>query len=144
VTQPGFDVRIINRRIIEAFRANGGRLSGPLDGVPMLLLTTTGARTGEQRTSPLAYGKVGDAVFVLALNAGPPRMPDWYRNLRAKPEVTIEVGAEQYQARAIVADRAETAGLLEKWADQNPGMRGRLEARLTQSKRVPAVILRRF
>jgi deazaflavin-dependent oxidoreductase (nitroreductase family) len=142
--QSGFDVRVINQRIIEAFRANGGELPGALNGVPMLLLTTTGARTREQRTSPLAYGKRDGAIFVLALNAGPPQHPDWYHNLLVNPEVTIEVGAEKYRARATVADDAEAVALLAKWAAQNPGMQARLEARLAQVERVPVVILARL
>lgn len=96
-----------NRRIIEEFRANGGKVGGDFAGVPLLLLTTVGARTGLRRTSPLAYVADGERVLVVASNAGGPTAPAWYHNLLAEPKVTVERGTETYQAIATVPQGAE-------------------------------------
>ena len=80
-----------NTEIIEEFRSSGGKVGGPFAGAPILLLTTTGAKTGKQRTNPLAYLPDGDRVIVFASKAGAPTNPDWYHNLLAHPDVTIEI-----------------------------------------------------
>lgn len=81
-----------NDKIIEEFRANAGMVGGPFEGTPLILLTTTGARTGAARTNPVACRRDGDRILVFASNAGAPRHPDWYHNLLANPTVTVEVG----------------------------------------------------
>ncbi len=81
-----------NRQVIEEFRANDGRVGGPFEGAPMVLLHTTGARTGNERINPLMYLPDGDRVVVFASKGGAPDNPDWYHNLVANPRVTIEVG----------------------------------------------------
>ncbi|MGH2460502.1 MAG: nitroreductase family deazaflavin-dependent oxidoreductase [Chloroflexota bacterium] len=96
-----------NRRLIEEFRANRGEADGPMAGRPLLLLTTTGARTGQHRTTPLMYVTEGDRLIVIASNAGAPKHPDWYRNLVAHPEVSVEVGKDTFDATATVADGSE-------------------------------------
>ena len=96
-----------NARIIEEFRSNGGKAGGPLAGAPILLLTTTGAKTGKQRTNPLAYLPDGERVVVFASKAGAPTNPDWYHNLVAQPDVTIEVDGETRPVRARVTQGAE-------------------------------------
>jgi deazaflavin-dependent oxidoreductase (nitroreductase family) len=83
------DMRAHNQKVIEEFRANGGAGDRPL-----LLLTTTGVRSGARRTTPMMYVPDGDRLLVIASNAGAPKHPDWYRNLAADPRVTVEVGAE--------------------------------------------------
>lgn len=96
-----------NRRLIEEFRAGRLEPGGPLEGRPMLLLTTTGAKTGRRHTTPLMYLLDGGRLLVIASNAGAPRHPDWYRNLSADPGVTVEVGAETYEATAAELEGEE-------------------------------------
>jgi deazaflavin-dependent oxidoreductase (nitroreductase family) len=96
-----------NRAVIEEFRANAGKVGGVWEGRLLVLLTTTGAKSGEQRTTPLMCHREGDRVFVFASKGGAPQSPAWYHNLVAHPTVTLEVGAERYAARATVLDRAE-------------------------------------
>ena len=104
-----------NSSIIEEFRANGGKVGGRFEGRNLLLLHTTGARTGQARTNPLAYLADGDRFVVFATKAGAPRNPDWYHNVIAHPEVTIEVGTETFPVRARVATGGEREEL---WARQ--------------------------
>ena len=96
-----------NRRLIEEFRAHGGKVGGMWEGTPLLLLTTAGARSGERRTTPMAYLPDGDRLIVWASNGGSPRNPDWYHNLLAHPQVTVEVGTETFYAIAVVTADAE-------------------------------------
>ncbi|HET8853923.1 MAG TPA: nitroreductase family deazaflavin-dependent oxidoreductase [Ktedonobacteraceae bacterium] len=96
-----------NRRLIEEFRANGGKVGGMWEGTLLLLLTTTGARSGERRTTPMGYLPDGDRLIVFAANGGSPTNPDWYHNLVAHPHVTVEVGTETFDALAAVTAGAE-------------------------------------
>ena len=96
-----------NTRIIDEFRATGGKLSGGFEGTPMVLLTTTGARSGTPRTTPLAYLPDGDRIVVFASKAGAPTNPDWYHNLKAHTNVTIEVGTETIDVVASEATGKE-------------------------------------
>src|SRR5579859_3153410 len=89
-----------NRGIIEEFRANGGKVGGMWEGRRLLLLTTTGAKSGQRRTTPLAYLPDGDRLLIFGSKAGMPTHPDWYHNLVAHPDVNVEVGAETYEATA--------------------------------------------
>ncbi|MFF0017745.1 nitroreductase/quinone reductase family protein [Streptomyces sp. NPDC005374] len=91
-----------NRQIIEEFRANHGRVGGPFEGGRLILLTTTGARTGTPHTTPVGYlPDGGDRILVIASAGGSPRHPDWYRNLVAHPQVTVESGVFTYEANAV-------------------------------------------
>ncbi|MCK7621775.1 nitroreductase family deazaflavin-dependent oxidoreductase [Streptomyces sp. RS10V-4] len=106
----------VNRRVIAEFRANGGVVGGPFTGQPLLLLTTTGARSGLARTTPVCYLADGDGRFaVFPSNGGAATPPAWYRNLTAHPEVTVEVGTRVLRARAAAATGAERDRL---WARQ--------------------------
>lgn len=99
------DVREINRQVIEQFRAGG-----PIEGMRrerLLLLTTIGVRTGQARTTPMMFHPDGDRLLVIASNIGAPRHPDWYLNLVANPQVTVEVSEESYPALARPAEGAE-------------------------------------
>jgi deazaflavin-dependent oxidoreductase (nitroreductase family) len=96
-----------NRRLIEDFRAHGGKVSGEFEHTPMLLLTTTGARSGQRHTTPMGYMPDGDRLIVFAANGGSPTNPDWYHNLVAHPHVTVEVGTEAFEAIAVVTEDAE-------------------------------------
>ncbi|MFF4506516.1 nitroreductase/quinone reductase family protein [Streptomyces sp. NPDC001401] len=92
-----------NQPVIDEFRANRGRLTGYFEDARLLLLTTTGARTGTPHTTPVGYLPDDDGrVLVIASAAGSPKHPDWYRNLLADPQVTVESGAFTYEARAVV------------------------------------------
>ena len=110
-----------NARIIEEFRSNGGKVGGPFAGAPILLLTTTGAKTGKQRTNPLAYLPDGERVVVFASKAGAPTNPDWYHNLVAHPDVTIEVDGETRPVRARVTQGAERDELFSRQKQAMPG-----------------------
>lgn len=94
------EVSNFNEKIIDEFRSNEGRLGGPFEGAPMLLLHTTGARTGAERINPMMYLDLEGRRYVFASKAGAPTNPDWYRNLVANPSVSVEVGTETYSAKA--------------------------------------------
>ena len=96
------DMNAWNRQIMEEFHANAGKVGGPFEGVPLLLLTTTGARSGKRRTSPVGYMPDGDRLIIFATRGGLPTNPDWYYNLVAHPEVTVEVGTETFEVTAVV------------------------------------------
>jgi deazaflavin-dependent oxidoreductase (nitroreductase family) len=106
-----------NRRTIEAFRANGGKVEGHTH---VLLLTHTGARSGESRTTPMGYTPDGDRLIVIASNFGAPTHPAWYHNLVAHPDVTVEVGTETFAATAVVTEGAERERLWTKAAELHP------------------------
>lgn len=90
-----------NSKIIEEFRANGGRVGGPFEGAPLLLLHTTGAMSERVRVHPMMYLDLDGHRYVFASKAGADTNPDWYHNLLAHPEVTVEVGTETYEATAV-------------------------------------------
>ena len=96
-----------NTKVITEFRANGGKVGGPFEGAPMVLLHHHGAKSGIERVNPLMYQQVGDSIAIFASAAGQPRDPQWFRNLVAHPEVTIEVGTSTRKARARVAEGDE-------------------------------------
>jgi deazaflavin-dependent oxidoreductase (nitroreductase family) len=106
------DMQEINRKTIEAFRA-GGEIEG-MNRERLLLLTTVGRVSGQRRTTPMMFHAHGDQLLVMASNVGAPQHPDWYLNLAANPKVTVEVGAETYQARAIPTEGEERERL---WAE---------------------------
>jgi len=97
------DMLAFNKAVIAEHRANGGRLSGPMEGRTVLLLTTTGRRSGEQRTTVLGYGRHGDGFVVIASNNAAPSPPAWYHNLLADANATVEVGPEKFMVRARTA-----------------------------------------
>ena len=110
-----------NKKIIEEFRENEGKVGGMFENTPLLLLHTTGAKSGEARINPAAYIANGERFVVLASKAGAPTNPDWYYNLVANPAVSVEVGTEQFQARATVATEPERTKLFEQMVAVNPG-----------------------
>ena len=127
--------------MVDEFRAHGGRLGGRWEGNPTLLLTTTGARTGLERTSPLTYHTDGDRLVVIASRAGADRHPDWYYNLVANPEVQVELGTERFAARAVVADEPERTRLFDARIAAMP----RFGDYQTQTDReIPVVVLERL
>lgn len=92
------DIKAINRQVIDQFRA-GGDIEG-MHRDRLVLLTTTGVKSGQRRTTPMMFHREDDRLYVIASNVGAPRHPDWYLNLAAHPQVTVEVGDETYDARA--------------------------------------------
>ncbi|MYT27253.1 MULTISPECIES: nitroreductase family deazaflavin-dependent oxidoreductase [unclassified Streptomyces] len=110
-----------NRRVIAQFRANGGVVGGPLAGHPLLLLTTTGAKSGLPRTTPACYLADEDGRFaVFPSNGGAPTPPAWYRNLTVHPEVTVEVGTRTFRARATEATGAPRDRLWDRQVAADP------------------------
>ncbi len=105
-----------NAQIIDEFRSNEGKVGGMFAGRPLLLLHTTGARTGNRRIVPLMYRQEGDTLYVFASKAGADSHPDWYYNLKANPQVTVEVGTETRQATAKELDRDERDPVFEAMA----------------------------
>ncbi|MGH2486757.1 MAG: nitroreductase/quinone reductase family protein, partial [Ktedonobacterales bacterium] len=112
-----------NRQTIEAFRANQGKVGGMWEGRPLLVLTTTGAKSGQRRTIPVMYMREGDRVFVFASKGGAPTSPDWYHNLLAHPEVTVELGDQTYNAVAKPITGGERDTVYAKWAEMYPQFR---------------------
>jgi deazaflavin-dependent oxidoreductase (nitroreductase family) len=128
-----------NTAIIEEFRANEGRVRA-FASQPLLLLTHTGARSGRQRTNPLAYLADGDRFVVFASKGGSPTNPDWLHNLVANPTVTIEVGTESFEVEAEVAEGDERERLWKEQVSRNRNF-GDYEART--SRKIPVIVLRR-
>jgi deazaflavin-dependent oxidoreductase (nitroreductase family) len=126
-----------NQTVIERFRANGGDVGGPN---PLLLLTTTGARSRQSRTTPVAYSSDGDHLVILASKGGAPTHPDWYHNLVANPLVTVELGTERFQAHATVAHGEERERLFAQHAALMPGF---AEYQRNTARQIPVVILER-
>lgn len=128
-----------NTKIIEEFRANRGRVGGPFEGARLLLLTTTGARSGNRHTTPVAYLPDGDGrVLVIASAAGAARHPAWYHNLVANPRVTVENGVFTYDAEAVVL-RGEEHDLA--WARATETDDGWAEYQARTARKIPVVAL---
>jgi deazaflavin-dependent oxidoreductase (nitroreductase family) len=132
------DRRNWNEQVIEEFRANEGRVGGNFAGAPMLLLHSRGARTGTERVNPMMYQRVGEDYAVFASKGGAPTNPDWYHNLLANPEATIEVGTETIPVRARVARGEERERIWEKQKRDYPGF---ANYERKTSRQIPVVIL---
>ena len=109
-----------NRNVVEEFRANGGKVGGPFEGGTLLLLHTVGAKSGTPRVSPLAYLTVDGKMLIVGSYAGAPKNPAWVHNLRANPQVHVEVGADSYDVMARELPRDERDRAFAKVADQQP------------------------
>jgi deazaflavin-dependent oxidoreductase (nitroreductase family) len=127
-----------NKRIIDEFRANGGKVGGQFAGAPLLLLHTTGAKTGQARVNPMMYLAAGDDHVVFASKAGAPTNPDWYHNLVANPRASIEVGDQTLNVVARVADGETRERLWSRQKELYPGFAD-YEAKTT--RQIPVVIL---
>ena len=127
-------------RVVAEFRARGGNVGGYHASMQLLLLTTTGARSGQRRAVPLTYLPDGGRYIVTAGNAGADRHPAWYHNLVANPDVTVEVGSEVFPAVAVVAGEAERGALYDRVAAAYP-QAGGYQAQTT--RQIPVVILTR-
>ncbi len=130
-----------NHQIIEEFRANEGRVGGGFEGAPLLLLHSTGARSGAERVNPMMYRDLDDGrVAVFASKGGAPTNPDWYHNLVAHPDAVVEVGTETYPVRARVATGDERTAIWEPHKTAYPGF-AEYEAKTTRE--IPVVVLER-
>ena len=129
-----------NLKIIEEFRANGGETFGMFKGRPLLLLTTTGSKSGEARTTPLVYSKDGDRLVIIASMGGAPKHPAWYLNLAANPGVTVELGTEKFAASASSAEGAERDRIYAQQAEMMPAF---AEYQQKTTRRIPVVLLER-
>ncbi len=115
------DINALNKKVIEEFRANGGKVGGRFANATLLLLHTTGAKSGLPRLNPLAYLADGERLVVIASKGGAPNHPDWYYNLVAHPAVRVEVGTEQFEVLATVATEPERTKLYEQMVAVSPG-----------------------
>jgi deazaflavin-dependent oxidoreductase (nitroreductase family) len=130
-----------NQRIIEEFRANQGRVGGQFANMPLLLLTTVGAKTGRARTKPLAYTRDGDRIVLIASYAGAPKNPAWFNNLVANPVVTVELGGERFEARATVVSGEERQRLYYNQARHMPVF---TDYQKKTTRQIPVVVLQRI
>ena len=116
------DERDFNQRNIDEFRANGGKVGGQFEGFPLLLLTSTGAKSGEQRVNPVAYFDIDNKIYVVGSSAGRDRDPAWAFNIRAHPDVSVEIGSDA--PRAVTArelPRDERDSVYAVVAERAPG-----------------------
>ncbi len=127
-----------NHAIIDEFRANSGKVGGNFAGKTLLLLHTTGAKSGQERVNPVAYVKDGDRLVIIASKGGAPTNPDWYYNLLAHPLVTVEVGTSQFQVRAAVTSEPERSRLYSKMVEMMPGF---AEYQRKTTRAIPVITL---
>ncbi len=130
-----------NTEIIEEFRANGGRVSGPWEGITLILIHHTGARSGTERVSPLAYSRQGDSRYAIwAANGGSPAHPNWYHNLKANPRINAEVGTQTFTVLAEELDDTARAELWPKLVAQYPQLD---DAQAKTTRQIPVFMLTR-
>ena len=127
-----------NKKIIEEFRANGGKVGGNFAGRTLLLLHTTGAKSGEERINPVAYTKDGERLVIIASKGGAPKNPDWYYNIVANPQITVEVGTEKFAVDSTVAVEPERTRLYDQMVEVMPGFG---EYRLKTTRQIPVIVL---
>jgi deazaflavin-dependent oxidoreductase (nitroreductase family) len=130
-----------NQKVIEEFRANGGKVGKPFEGMPMVLLTVTGAKTGKTYTTPLVYSKDGNRFVLIASMAGAPNNPDWYHNIKAHPTVTLEIGSERFQAKATITSGEERERLFNAQAAIMPVFN---DYRKKTTRQIPVIALERI
>ncbi|HEV3132445.1 MAG TPA: nitroreductase family deazaflavin-dependent oxidoreductase [Acidimicrobiales bacterium] len=129
-----------NAGIIAEFRANAGRVGGPFEGAPLLLLTTTGARSGRVRVKPMMYLDLDGRLYVFGSKGGAPTNPDWYHNLVAHPTASVEVGTEAYEVTATVLEGAERERVFAEQARRYPAF---AEYQAGTERTIPVVALDR-
>jgi deazaflavin-dependent oxidoreductase (nitroreductase family) len=127
-----------NRRIIDEFRANGGKVGGMFAGATLLLLHSKGAKSQQERINPLAYVRDGERFVVIASKGGAPTNPDWYYNIVATPELRVEVGTETFRVQATVAEEPERTRLYNKMVEMMPGFD---DYRRKTTRKIPVIVL---
>jgi deazaflavin-dependent oxidoreductase (nitroreductase family) len=130
-----------NKTVIEKFRSNHGKVPGDFEESTILLLTTKGAKSGKEYTSPLVYTMDGDKYVIIASKGGADTNPGWFYNLQANPEVTIEVGADKFKVKAEVTNEETRKRLFDKHAEQYPNF---LDYQKGTSRVIPAVLLEKI
>ena len=130
-----------NSKIIEEFRSNKGEVGGQFKGMPIMLLTTKGAKTGKSFVKPLAYTTDGNRIVLIASFAGSPHHPAWFVNLSTNPTVTVEVGGESYQAKAVITTGAERQRLFDAQAAKMPVFN---DYQKKTTREIPVVVLERI
>ena len=123
-----------NKKVIEEFRANSGKVGER----KLLLLHTTGAKSGQERVNPVAYTKDGDRLVIIASKGGSPNNPDWYYNIVANPRITVEVGTEKFGAEATVAVEPERTRLYDQMATIMPGF---ADYKTKTTRQIPVIVL---
>jgi deazaflavin-dependent oxidoreductase (nitroreductase family) len=129
-----------NDKVIAEFRANQGRVGGSFEGAPLLLLHSTGAKSGQERVNPMMYQAVGDEFAVFASKAGADTNPDWYHNLKGHPEARIEVGTETLDVTARVLDAKEREPI---WEEQKARYPGFADYETKTDRVIPVIMLAR-
>jgi deazaflavin-dependent oxidoreductase (nitroreductase family) len=114
-------LKTFNDNVVEEFRANGGKVGGPFAGADIVLLTTTGAKSGQPRLSPLAYFTIDGRILIVGSYGGAPKDPAWVHNLRAKPRAQVEIGTESYDVIARELSRDERDAVFDKVVELSPG-----------------------
>lgn len=130
-----------NRKVIEEFRATGGKVGGGFEGAPLLLLTTTGAKSGRRYTTPLMSLPDEGRLAVFASKAGAPTNPDWYHNVIANPTVTVEFGDKTFEARAVEVTGEERDRLYARQAALRPPF---AEYEAKTKRKIPVIVLERL
>lgn len=130
----------LNRKVIEQFRANDGRVTGMFANEPLLLLTTTGAKSGEKRTNPLVHTLDGDRVVIIASFGGAPKHPAWFLNIRANPEVTIELPGETFRSKTIIPEGEERQRIYDQHAAEMPRF---ADYQAMTTREIPVVVIPR-
>ena len=132
-----------NTQIIEEFRANGGHCGGNFEGAPLLILHSTGAKTGQERVAPMMYQQVDDGLAIFASKAGAPDNPDWYHNLVANPGAAIEIAGDGgVETRAVTAEVLEGEARDTVWEIQKERYPGFAEYEEKTDRVIPVVLLR--
>jgi deazaflavin-dependent oxidoreductase (nitroreductase family) len=134
------DMSEFNRKVIEEFRANEGKVGGQFEGAPVLLLTSTGAKSGQPRTTPVVYQQDGERMVIFASKAGAPENPAWYHNLVANPTATVEVGSDKVEVEAIVTEGDERGRLFRRQTELMPQF---AEYEKKTTREIPVVALQR-
>lgn len=129
-----------NKKVIEEFRANQGKVGGNFENMTLLLLHTIGAKSGLSRLNPLAYTEDGDRLVIIASKGGADTHPDWYYNVVANPQVTVEVGTDKYDAVATVEEEPERTRLYDQMATKYPFFE---KYRQGTSRVIPVITLKR-
>ncbi|MEV5892653.1 nitroreductase family deazaflavin-dependent oxidoreductase [Nonomuraea fuscirosea] len=132
------DYNEFNKQIIKEFRENEGRVGGMFEGAPLVLLTTTGAKSGKRVTTPVMYLKDGERYVVIASKGGDDNNPAWYHNLLATPAATAEIGTETFEVKAVVAEGEERDRLYARMVEQAPQF---AEYEKKTTRRIPVVTL---
>jgi deazaflavin-dependent oxidoreductase (nitroreductase family) len=129
-----------NQKVIDEFRANAGKVGGMFEGMPMVLLTVKGAKSSKTYTTPLVYSKDGARYVLIASMAGAPNNPDWYHNIKTNPNVTLEIGAERFAAKATVTSGEERERLYNAQAAIMPIFN---DYRKKTTRQIPVIALER-